>query len=46
MAYIIELAKWSLGSLLFVFILTISEYLKLEKKVRELNNDKKDTSFT
>ena len=37
--YLIKVGKWCLMSFVFVLILNISKYLKLEKKVKELNQD-------
>ncbi len=37
--YLIKVGKWCLMSFIFVLILNIGKYLKLEKKVKELNQD-------
>ena len=37
--YLIKVGKWCLTSFVFVLILNIGKYLKLEKKVKELNQD-------
>lgn len=37
--YLMGIAKWSLGCLVFIFVVEYIEYIKLEKKVEKLNEN-------
>lgn len=39
--YLINIAKWSLGSIAFIALIEYFEYSKLEKKVKKLNENEK-----